>query len=66
MLKFNTKIFNVRSITEHNHCRQRAPTENVWSTSAIFKAVFFKADTDSYREYLLIYCVYNVLNYDAL
>ena len=34
------------------HCRQRAPIENVWSTSGIFKSGIFKADTDNYRKYL--------------
>ena len=29
-------------ITQHKHCRQRAPIENVWSTSGYFKAVFLK------------------------
>ena len=35
-----------------NHCRQRAPIENVWSTSGIFISGIFKADTNNYREYL--------------
>ena len=34
------------------HCSQRAPIENVWSTSGIFKSGIFKADTDNYRKYL--------------
>jgi hypothetical protein len=34
------------------HCRQRAPIENVWSTSGIFQSGIFKADTDNYRKYL--------------
>ena len=36
----------------YNHCRQRAPIENVWSTSGIFERGIFKADTDNYRKYL--------------
>jgi hypothetical protein len=37
-----------------------------WSTSGIFLSGIFKEDTDNYRKYLWIYCVYNILNYDAL
>jgi hypothetical protein len=31
-----------------------------------FKSGIFKEDTDNYRKYLWIYCVYNILNYEAL
>jgi hypothetical protein len=48
------------------HCRQRAPIENVSSTSGILSSGIFKEDTDDYPKFLWIYCIYNVLNYDAL
>ena len=47
------------------HCRQRAPIENVSSTSGILSSGIFKEDTDDYPKFLWIYCIYNVLNYDA-
>ena len=31
-----------------------------------YKAVLFKEDTDDYRKLLWIYCIYNILNHDAL
>jgi hypothetical protein len=31
-----------------------------------YKSGIFKEDTDDYRQFLWIYCVYNVLNYDDL
>ena len=34
------------------HCRQRAPIENVSSTSGILSSGIFKEDTDDYPKFL--------------
>ena len=48
------------------HCRQRAPVENVSSTSGMLQSGILKEDRDDYPKFWLIYCIYNVLNYDTL
>ena len=48
------------------HCRQRAPVENVSSTSGMLQSGILKEDRDDYPKFWLIYCIYNVLNYDVL
>ena len=46
------KEYCKENFIDRSQCRQRAPIENVWSTSGIFKSGIFKADTDNYRKYL--------------